>query len=87
MEKITQEKANMLYSTEDIFKNSRYMYSTTDYDGDPNIYRWNYFYTPVQIGDDVVGVRIAIRDIAEGQEHGPESQADRLPSGHHRELA
>ena len=74
LEKITQEKANMLYSTEDIFKNSRYMYSTTDYDGNPNIYRWNYFYTPVQIGDDVVGVRIAIRDIAEGQEHGPESQ-------------
>ena len=28
----------------------------------------------MQIGDDVVGVRIAIRDIAEGQEHGPESQ-------------
>lgn len=33
-----------------------------DYEGNPQIYRWNYFYTPVQIGDDVVGVRIAVRD-------------------------
>ncbi len=74
LEKITQEKANMLYTTKDIFKNSRYLYSTTDYDGDPNIYRWNYFYTPVQIGEEIVGVRIAIRDIAEGQKHKPESQ-------------
>ena len=74
LEKITQEKANMLYSTKDIFKNSRYLYSTADYDGDPNVYRWNYFYTPVQIGEDIVGVRIAIRDIAEGQRHRGESQ-------------
>ena len=74
LEKITQEKANMLYTTEEIFKNARYLYSTTDYDGDPNVYRWNYFYTPVQIGEDIVGVRIAVRDIAEGQEHLPESQ-------------
>ena len=33
-----------------------------DYEGNPQIYRWNYFYTPVQIGDDVVGVRIAVCD-------------------------
>lgn len=28
------------------------------------IYRWNYFYTPVKIGDSTVGVRIAVRDMA-----------------------
>lgn len=64
LEKITQEKANMLYSTDEIFKNSCYLYSTSDYDGDPNVYRWNYFYTPVQIGEETVGVRIAVRDVA-----------------------
>lgn len=64
LEKVTKEKANMLYSTEGIFKNARYLYSTPDYDGDPNVYRWNYFYTPVQIGNETVGVRIAVRDVA-----------------------
>ena len=68
MEKVTQEKAKMLYSTEGIFKNARYLYSTPDYDGDPNVYRWNYFYTPVQIGDETVGVRIAVRDVATPRE-------------------
>ena len=64
MEKVTKEKANMLYSTEAIFRNARYLYSTPDYDSDPNVYRWNYFYTPVQIGEATVGVRIAVRDLA-----------------------
>ena len=63
LEKITKEKATMLYSTEDIFRNARYLYSTPDYAGDTNVYRWNYFYTPVKIGDDIVGVRIAVRDL------------------------
>lgn len=62
LEKISQDKASMLYTTEEIFRNARYLYSTEDYDSDPNVYRWNYFYTPVQIGDSVVGVRIAVRD-------------------------
>ena len=74
LEKVSKEKANMLYSTEDIFRNARYLYSTQDYDGDPNVYRWNYFYTPVQIGDETVGVRIAVRDMVQGQNHTPESQ-------------
>ena len=64
LEKITQDKASMLYTTEEIFENARYLYSTSDYDGDPNVYRWNYFYTPVQIGSETVGVRIAVRDLA-----------------------
>ena len=68
LEKITQEKAQMLYVTEEIFKSAKYLYSTPDYAGDPNVYRWNYFYTPVQIGEDIVGVRIAIRDMATPKE-------------------
>ncbi len=68
LEKITKEKAGMLYSTESIFKNARYMYSSPDYDGDPNVYRWNYFYTPVQFGEETVGVRIAVRDTATPRE-------------------
>ena len=64
MEKVTQSKAGMLYVTEQIFQNARYLYSTPDYDGDPNVYRWNYFYTPVKIGEETVGVRIAVRDLA-----------------------
>ena len=63
MEKITQDKASMLYHSEDVFRNAQYLYSTSDYDGNPNVYRWNYFYTPVQIGDETVGVRIAVRDV------------------------
>ncbi len=64
LEKITQSKADMLYATEQIFQNARYLYSTPDYNGDPNVYRWNYFYTPVKIGEETVGVRIAVRDTA-----------------------
>ena len=66
LEKVTKEKASMLYSTEEIFRNARYLYSTPDYAGDPNVYRWNYFYTPVQIGTETVGVRIAVRDMVKG---------------------
>ena len=39
-----------------------------------NVYRWNYFYTPVQIGEEIVGVRIAVRDIAKGVGMTSESQ-------------
>lgn len=74
MEKITQDKASMLYHSDQVFQNARYLYSTPDYDGDPNIYRWNYFYTPVQIGEETVGVRIAVRDMVEGTNNLPESQ-------------
>lgn len=74
MEKVTQEKASMLYHSAEIFKGAQYLYSSPDSDGDPNIYRWNYFYTPVQIGDEVVGVRIAVRDVTKGQNMTPESQ-------------
>lgn len=66
--RLTEPKSNMLYQSEEIFNNARYLYSTPDYDGNPDVYRWNYFYTPVQIGDDVIGVRIAVRDMVESGE-------------------
>lgn len=66
--RLTEPKSNMLYQSEEIFNNARYLYSTPDYDGNPDVYRWNYFYTPVQIGDEVVGVRIAVRDRVRGNE-------------------
>ena len=65
-DRLTEAKSNMLYQSEEIFNNARYLYSTPDYEGNPQIYRWNYFYTPVQIGGDIVGVRIAVRDSAQG---------------------
>lgn len=68
LEKITQDKANMLSQSDQIFKNAEYLYSLPDYDGDSNIYRWNYFYTPVKIGNSTVGVRIAVRDMAKQRE-------------------
>ena len=74
MDKVTQDKASMLYHSDQVFQNAQYLYSTPDYDGDPNVYRWTYFYTPVQIGEQTVGVRIAVRDIAQGENHAPESQ-------------
>ena len=74
MEKLTQEKAGMLYGTQEIFQNARYMYSTPDKADDPNIYRWNYFYTPVKLGDSYVGVRIAVRDMKKTENNRMESQ-------------
>lgn len=64
VEKINREKVSMLYHSAEIFRNARYLYSTPGYDDDPNMYRWNYFYSPVQIGEEVMGVRIAVRDMA-----------------------
>ena len=68
-EKLTKDKSAMLYKSEELFKNARYLYSTPDYDGNPDIYRWNYFYTPVELEDgSVVGVRIAVRDTVVGSQ-------------------
>ncbi len=68
LEKITQSKAAVLTHSKEIFQKAQYLYSTPDYEGDPNIYRWNYFYTPVQIGNETVGVRIAVKDLKNPQE-------------------
>lgn len=56
LEKIDRSKAAMLYHSDQVFRNARYLYSTPDYEANPNIYRWNYFYTPVRIGNEIVGV-------------------------------
>lgn len=74
LEKIDRSKASMLYHSDQVFRNARYLYSTPDYDGDPNVYRWNYFYTPVQIGDEIVGVRIAVRDMVRQTDGSMDSQ-------------
>ena len=66
-ERITKDKANLLYQTEEIFENAQYLYSTPDYEGNPAIYRWDYFYTPVEINGETVGVRIAIRDMTKSE--------------------
>lgn len=68
LEKVTQEKAAMIDKTGEIFSKAQYLYSTTDKAGNPNIYRWNYFYVPLKVGNDTYGVRIAVRDMKVGNE-------------------
>lgn len=68
LEKITQTKAATIDKTGEIFSKAKYLYSTQDKAGNPNIYRWNYFYVPLKIGDDTFGVRIAVRDIISSNE-------------------
>lgn len=63
MEKVTKDKGGMLLNSDQIFKNAQYLYSSPDYDGNSNVQRWNYFYTPIQAGDETLGVRIAVRDM------------------------
>lgn len=64
LQNLTQEKAGMLSASEEIFRNAEYLYSTQDKTGSPNVTGWDYFYVPVKIGGDTVGVRIAIRNMA-----------------------
>lgn len=63
MEKVTKDKGGMLLNSDQIFKNAQYLYSSPDYDGNSNVQRWNYFYTPIQAGNETLGVRIAVRDM------------------------
>ena len=72
LEKLTKEKAGMVGNSDQIFRTAQYLYSTPDKTGNPNIASWDYFYCPIKIGSDVVGVRIAVRNL-EG-DLGPESQ-------------
>lgn len=68
LEKVTQEKAAMIDKTGEIFSKSQYLYSTSDKAGNPDIYRWNYFYVPLKVGNDTYGVRIAVRDVKRSNE-------------------
>ena len=59
LEKISQEKAAMLYKSREIFEKAQYLYSTPHKKDNPDIYRWNYFYVPVNVaGTGTFGVRI-----------------------------
>ncbi len=64
LQNLTQDKAGMLSASEEIFRNAEYLYSTQDKTGSPNVTGWDYFYVPVKIGGDTVGVRIAVRNMA-----------------------
>lgn len=74
MEKVTKDKGGMLLNSDQIFKNAQYLYSSPDYDGNSNVQRWNYFYTPIQAGDETLGVRIAVRDMTYSRSGKPDSQ-------------
>ena len=65
---LKKDKVAMLGKTDEIFSKARYLYSTGDKANNPDIYRWNYFYVPLKIGDNMAGVRIAVRDVKEGAE-------------------
>lgn len=68
LKNLTQEKSGMLFVSEEIFKNAEYLYSTTDKRGNPEVSGWDYFYVPVKLGDDTVGVRIAVRNMIQPNE-------------------
>lgn len=62
LDKITPEKSAMLSKTKEILNKAEYLYSTQDKRGDNSIYRWNYFYVPIDLNGETAGVRIAVRD-------------------------
>ena len=75
LEKISQEKAAMLYKSREIFEKAQYLYSTPDKKDNPDIYRWNYFYVPINVaGAGTFGVRIAVRDMKTTYQNDPHSQ-------------
>ena len=74
MEKVTKDKGGMLLTSDQIYKNAQYLYSSPDYDGNSNVQRWNYFYTPIQAGDETLGVRIAVRDMTYSRSGKTDSQ-------------
>ena len=74
MEKVTKDKGGMLLNSDQIFKNAQYLYSSPDYDGNSNVQRWNYFYTPIQAGNETLGVRIAVRDMRQTSANQSNSQ-------------
>ncbi len=68
LDHLTREKAAVIGKTADIFKKARYLYSTQDKAGNSNVYRWNYFFVPVTVGNQNYGVRIAVRDMTDPKE-------------------
>lgn len=68
LQNLTQDKAGMLSASEEIFRNAEYLYSTQDKTGSSTITGWDYFYVPVKMGGDTVGVRIAVRNTVKPRE-------------------
>ena len=68
LQNLTQDKAGMLSASEEIFRNAEYLYSTQDKTGNSTVTGWDYFYVPVKLGGDIVGVRIAVRNTVKPRE-------------------
>lgn len=68
LQNLTQDKAGMLSASEEIFRNAEYLYSTQDKTGNSTVTGWDYFYVPVKLGGDTVGVRIAVRNTVKPRE-------------------
>lgn len=68
LQNLTQDKAGMLSASEEIFRNAEYLYSTQDKTGNSTVTGWDYFYVPVKLGGDAVGVRIAVRNTVKPRE-------------------
>lgn len=68
LQNLTQDKAGMLSASEEIFRNAEYLYSTQDKTGNSTVTGWDYFYVPIKLGGDVVGVRIAVRNTVKPRE-------------------
>ncbi len=68
LQNLTQDKAGMLSASEEIFRSAEYLYSTQDKTGNSTVTGWDYFYVPVKLGGDTVGVRIAVRNTVKPRE-------------------
>lgn len=68
LQNLTQDKAGMLSASEEIFRNAEYLYSTQDKTGNSTVTGWDYFYVPVKLGGETVGVRIAVRNTVKPRE-------------------
>ena len=68
LQNLTQDKAGMLSASEEIFRNAEYLYSTQVKTGNSTVTGWDYFYVPVKLGGDAVGVRIAVRNTVKPRE-------------------
>lgn len=62
LEKITPEKSAMIEKTKEILDKAEYLYSTQDKHGNNDVYRWDYFFVPIEIDGQIAGERIAVKD-------------------------
>lgn len=62
LEKIIPEKSAMIEKTKEILDKAEYLYSTQDKHGNNDVYRWDYFFVPIEIDGQIAGERIAVKD-------------------------